>query len=169
MVDDAAGREFVERIERHRGILVKVASAYCRDAVQREDLIADIVAQLWSSRKRFDARVQFSTWMYRVALNVAISAFRRQSRQPALLELDAAFAEPAASVAEHDAERELLHEHIERLDPFNRAVVLLYLDERSHAEIGEILGISESNAGTKIARIKRRLRSDIFAAQAISS
>lgn len=157
MDGNAAEREFVEQLERHRGLLVKVAAAYCRDAAEREDLVQDIVVQLWSSRKRFDGRVKFSTWMYRVALNVAISVYRRSARRP----------EPSAvyTVAESDADREVLHEHIERLDPLNRALLVLYLDDRPYSEIAEILGISESNVGTKIARVKQRLRREITAAE----
>lgn len=162
MDGNAAEREFVEQLERHRGLLAKVASAYCPDTALREDLVQDIVVQLWSSRKRFDGRVKFSTWMYRVALNVAITAYRRASRQPALLELDDRFADALpVPDTESDAERALLREHIERLDPLNRALLVLYLDDRPYSEIAEILGISESNVGTKIARVKQRLRREI--------
>jgi RNA polymerase sigma factor (sigma-70 family) len=165
MDGDTAEREFVERLERHRGLLVKVAGAYCREDEQREDLVQDIVVQLWSSRKRFDGRVTFSTWMYRVALNVAISAYRRKANQAAALDLDFSVVESlAAPVAAPDPEREVLFDRIDRLDPLHRALLLLYLEERSYAEIGEILGISESNVGTKIARIKHRLRHEIAAA-----
>src|SRR5580658_1169800 len=72
---------FVDRLDRHRGVLVKVAGAYCRDAAGREDLIAEIVAQLWRAYGRFDERAAFSTWMYRIAVNVAISFHRSEMRK----------------------------------------------------------------------------------------
>lgn len=166
MVGNGDEHEFVGRIETHRGLLAKVAAAYCRDAAQREDLIQDMVLQLWSSRTRFDDRLKFSTWMYRVALNVAISAYRRQMRRPETIALSESFAESLPSLpGEDDALPEVLREHVERLDEFNRALVVLYLDDRPYSEIAEILGISESNVGTKIARIKERLRREIARAE----
>ena len=72
---------FVDRLNRHRGILIKVAGAYCRDLAAREDLIAEIVAQLWRAYGRFDERAAFSTWMYRIAVNVAISIRRAEIRR----------------------------------------------------------------------------------------
>jgi RNA polymerase sigma factor (sigma-70 family) len=159
---------FVDLIDRHRGILFKVASAYCRTPEDREDLVQETVAQLWRSYPRFDARVAFSTWMYRIAVNVAISFYRNETRKrraiaPAaesVLELV-----PASQPAEIDDRLDLVYELIEQLGPLDRALMLLYLDDYSYAEIAAILGISESNAGTKIARIKQRLKRNAAAAK----
>jgi RNA polymerase sigma-70 factor (ECF subfamily) len=157
---------FVDRLNRHRGILIKVAGAYCRDPAGREDLIAEIVAQLWRAYGRFDERAAFSTWMYRIAVNVAISLRRTEMRKarnvepagPAILEML-----PSTPEAQGDAALALVREFIEELDELNRALMLLYLDDNSYAEIADILGISETNVATKIGRIKQRLKRDIAA------
>lgn len=157
---------FVDRLNRHRGILITVAGAYCRDIAGREDLIAEIVAQLWRAYSRFDERAAFSTWMYRIAVNVAISFRRTEMRktrnvepaEPAILEML-----PSPPEAQSDAGLALVCEFIEELDGLNRALMLLYLDDRSYAEIAAILGISQTNVATKIGRIKQRLKRDIAA------
>ncbi|MGA2761261.1 MAG: RNA polymerase sigma factor [Candidatus Cybelea sp.] len=166
MRTDDAQAAFVDRLDRHRGILVKVAGAYCRDAAGREDLIAEVVAQLWRAYGRFDERAAFSTWMYRIAVNVAISFERTEVRkarnvepaEPAILEML-----PAPADAQSDDAIALVRELIERLDELNRALMLLYLDDYSYAEIAAMLGISETNVATKIGRIKQRLKRDIRA------
>lgn len=151
---------FLERIDRHRGILFKVANAYCRSHEDREDLVQETIAQLWRSYSRFDERVAFSTWMYRVAMNVAISFYRREQSKRRILEAPAVVLErmPAPEEPENDYRIDLIGELIEALGPLDRALMVLYLDDYPHAEIAEILGISQSNVGTKIGRIKERLK-----------
>ncbi len=155
---------FVALLDEHKRILYKVAGGYCRNAADREDLVQEMVVQLWRSFDRYDEHFRFSTWMYRVALNVAISFHRSASRQPrelvpageALLEI----ADPAAFEAGADDDLKQLHAMLQRLDELDRALILLYLDGHRHDTIAEVLGLSESNVGTKINRIKQRLRRD---------
>ncbi len=152
---------FVERLERHRAILFAVANAYCRRPADREELVAETVVQLWKSYGRFDERVRFTTWMYRIAVNVAVSFYRNESRRRrATVPAGDAFVEAIAAPpeAEEDERLEAVRALVERLDGLDRALMLLYLDDRPYAEIADILGISETNVGTKIARIKERLR-----------
>ncbi len=166
MRTDDAQAAFVDRLDRHRAILVKVAGAYCRDAAGREDLIAEIVAQLWRAYPRFDGRAAFSTWMYRIAVNVAISFHRAEVRQAGYVEpAEPAILETLASPADVHGDDAIaqVRQFIEELDALNRALMLLYLDDRSYAEISAILGISETNVATKIGRIKQRLKRDIAA------
>ena len=154
---------FLTLLEEHDKILYKVASSYCRDAEDRRDLIQEIVVQLWRSFGRFDGRYKFSTWMYRIAMNVAISFYRSHSRRKrdtvpvdeSLLEIVAADGE-----AETSDDVRLLHHFIGQLDELNRALMILYLDGNSYDTIAEILGISTTNVATKISRIKERLRRD---------
>ncbi|MFL6195181.1 MAG: RNA polymerase sigma factor [Thermoanaerobaculia bacterium] len=153
---------FLTLLEEHKKILYKVASSYCRNPADRPDLVQEITAQLWRSFDRYDERLRFSTWMYRIALNVAISFYRSEARrsrntvpaEESILEL-AAGGEP-----EPDENLRLLQGFIEQLDELDRALILLYLDGNRHDAIAEILGISETNVGTKISRIKARLRRD---------
>jgi RNA polymerase sigma factor (sigma-70 family) len=142
-------------IEEHKKILYKVSNSYCRNRDDREDLAQEITVQLWRSFSSFDERRRFSTWMYRVALNVAISFCRRESTRARYLLSDS---EPLLEVASEPAPADdvvALNQYIEGLDPLNKALVLLYLDGNSYREIAEVLGITETNVATKINRLKQ--------------
>jgi RNA polymerase sigma factor (sigma-70 family) len=151
---------FVDRIERHRGILFRVANAYCHGTADREDLIQETIVQLWRSYGRFDDRTSFSTWMYRIAVNVAISFYRSERRKRGMVSTEHAALEelPTSADPQPDERLTFLRELVERLDPLNRALMLLYLDDYPHVEIAAILGITPSNVATKIGRIKERLK-----------
>lgn len=114
--------------------------------------------QLWRSFPKYDTTRTFSTWMYRIALNVAISFVRTNSlRERHTVALDATHDVEDSSAASADDERtELLYAFIDRLDALNRALLLLYLDDYSYRDIGGILGITETNVATKISRLKQR-------------
>jgi RNA polymerase sigma factor (sigma-70 family) len=152
----------------HRGIVLKVASVYARGAEERLDLAQEIGAQLWRSFAGYDERrAKFSTWLYRIALNVAISHLRRESGRDGRFEpLDEAHLETVAGepATEPDERLAALYAFIGELDALNRALILLYLEDRSYAEIADVLGISATNVATKINRIKTRLRSRMAAA-----
>jgi RNA polymerase sigma-70 factor (ECF subfamily) len=161
-MDPNAREEFGSLLERHRGIVLKVARTYCAHPDDRADLIQDIAAQLWRAWPAFDASRSFSTWMYRIALNVAISFVRSAShrqRHAAHLSDEDEFAD-ATDDPDTALRLRTLQQVIARLEPLDRALVLLYLDERSHREIGDILGLSEGNVATKLSRIKQRIRTD---------
>lgn len=165
MKADGLQADFLELLDRHLGIPIKVAGAYCRDRANREDLVQEIVAQLWRSFARYDGRVAFSTWMYRVALNVAISFYRQETRRTKNVELrDPAVLEGLERTHEPGRNEALdtVLEHVNQLDELDRAVMILYLDDEPYAEIASILGISETNVATKISRIKERLRRKLW-------
>ncbi len=168
--DDTARQEqFLALLEAHRGILHKVARAYCANPADREDLVQETVVQLWRSFEGYDPGARFSTWMYRVALNVAISFVRREdSRARRAPRGDAALLEelPAREPEPRGAELERLERAIERLEDFDKALVLLYLDGHEHATIAELLGISVSNVGTRLSRLRARLAENLRAARA---
>lgn len=158
-----AQRQFSELLEQHRRILFKVADTYCWHADDRADLIQEMVAQLWRAFGKYDPQRSFTTWMYRVALNVAISFVRSNAkRQRHFVAMD----ENVRELAEHrgDLRRndriDFLCRFVERLDALNRALLLLYLEEHSYREIAAILGISETNVASKINRLKKRVRRD---------
>ncbi|CAN5517498.1 sigma-70 family RNA polymerase sigma factor [soil metagenome] len=153
--------DFEALVQEHRGILYKVCRAYAHTADDREDLAQEITVQLWRAFKGFDARYRFSTWMYRIALNVAISFSRRETtRKRHTLSSD----ERLLTVADESApsaDVALLNRFIEGLEPLNRALILLYLDGYDHAEIAETLGITATNVATKISRLKAAARNDM--------
>lgn len=161
----ATSDKFLGLLEENRKIVYKVAATYTRNPADREDLAQEIAVQLWRSFDRFDEGYRFSTWMYRVALNVAISFYRRETRrsrsevsaETAVLEVASLASEPK----EMDDEIQLLRQLIEQLDELDRAVMILYLDGHPYLTISDVLGISETNVGTKISRIKQKLRRDM--------
>jgi RNA polymerase sigma-70 factor (ECF subfamily) len=157
--DAESEADFVARIGRHAGIVRKVALTYSRTPADRRDLEQEIVAQLWKAWPGYDGRRPFATWMYRVALNVAISIARSQRWQapdPAPLE-DAEIGALEDTAEREHGVRELMT-FIGGLDELNRALILLYLEGQSYAEIADVLGISETNVATKINRAKETLR-----------
>ena len=165
MTTESLRTQFQTLLERHRGIVLKVANTYCRHAEDRRDLAQEISAQAWKAFPSWDETRAFATWLYRIALNVAIS-FSRSRRVP---DRHAASFDEAIDEADPggDASREAddgaraLYRCIAQLDALNRALLVLYLDERSQREIAEILGLSETNVATKIGRLKQRIRDEL--------
>lgn len=158
----ARKEEFEALLEEHRGIVFKLAYAYSRDAGEREDLVQEICLQLWRAFPRYDPRRRFSTWMYRVALNTVISSARarrlREERSATLTEsLTADVPHPSHPV---DGRFDLWRA-VHRLGELDRALLVLYLDDRSHREIADVLGLSETNVGTKLNRLKLKMRRDL--------
>ncbi|MGH8077300.1 MAG: RNA polymerase sigma factor [Lysobacter sp.] len=157
--------EFRELLERHRKIVFKVVNTYSRQADDRADLAQEIAVQLWRAFPGYDAQRTFSTWMYRIALNVAISHVRSEAhRQRHAMPRDDELHDIADDNGpDHEADERVraLHLFIAQLEPLNRALLLLYLEDHSTREIADILGISETNVSTKISRLKQRIRSDI--------
>ena len=150
-------------LEQHRKIVFKVANSYARLADDRADLAQEIRAQLWRAFPGYDESRSFPTWMYRIALNVAISHLRdaeRRDRHSLPLDESAHEAALVGGIDEPDERVRALEEFMARLDPLNRALLLLVLETRSYREIAEILGLSETNVATRISRLKQRIRND---------
>lgn len=147
-------------LEEHQNLIYKVVHSYCPDRQEQEDLIQEIMLQLIKGYERFDHRVKVTTWMYRVAFNVAISHYRKlQQRRKHLVAMPEKPVQIAAESSLPSDERvQQLHTFISELEPLNRALMIMYLDGNSHAEIAQALGISVSNVGTKIGRIKKILK-----------
>ena len=160
---DATG--FAELLQRHRGIVLRIAGTYARGAADREDLAQEIAVQLWRAWPRYDPRRNFTTWMYRVALNVGISHLRGDGRRREhLVPLDDGLhdaPDPGAADPERDQQLSMLHGFIATLEPLNRALLLLYLEERSTRDIADVLGLSETNVTTRISRLRQRIRDHV--------
>ena len=162
-------QRFAALLHEHRGIVFKVAGLYSRSVADRDDLMQEISTQAWRSFARFDpARAKFSTWMYRIALNVAISQLRRARGAERFEPLEMQHLETVGggeAIAEPDERLVALYAFIGQLDPLNRALILLYLEDRSYAEIADILGLTETNVASKLSRIKQKLREQMVTAQ----
>ena len=166
MTDTDHREAFSALLQRHSGIVWKVTNTYASGVEDRADLAQEIATQLWRAWPRYDASRSFTTWMYRVALNVAISHVRSQSlrRRHDAVPLDENLHDMAdAGAVDHEREQHvrLLQAFIARQAPLDRALLLLYLDDRPQRDIAEILGISESNVSTKIGRLKQRIRDEL--------
>lgn len=147
---------FLEVLETHKGILYKIANAYCAEDNDRQDLLQEITIQLWKSFNQYNDAYKYSTWIYRIALNTAISFYRKHKKRkdihtaiPEILHL------PDANIhTEKEQQLNLLQECIAELKELDKAIMILYLEEKSHKEIAVITGISETNVATKIGRLK---------------
>lgn len=163
-------KRFESLLHEHRRIVFKVAGLYSRRAADREDLVQEISVQLWRSFGGYDeTRAKFSTWLYRIALNVAISHARRERRSDSdrFEPLEMHHLETVGGgegITEPDERLTALYAFIGQLDPLNRALILLYLEDRNYSEMAEILGISETNVATKISRVKQKLRGQVAGA-----
>jgi len=160
-MEDQRQQQFEALLREHQGIVFKVANTYCWHSDDRADLAQDIVTQLWRAWPRYDPSRTFSTWMYRVALNVAISHVRKAARDREIaLPLDENLHDAPAALDVH-ALHNRLQGFIERQPPLDRALLLLYLEDRSQREIAEILGITQTNVSTKINRLKQKIRAEL--------
>lgn len=145
----------LELINANLGIAHKVCNSWFRDPSDREDAMQEMMYQLWRSYDRFDGRSKFSTWMYSVCLNTALTYVRKnKKRNERLSEEHDVIDEEAA-----DEEKiEALRNQIETLSPINKAIMLLYLEEMSYDEIAEITGLTRSNVSVRLVRIKKELK-----------
>lgn len=152
--------EFVDLISQHQGIIHKVCSMYCKQEDVKADLFQEIVLQLWRAFDSYQGKAKITTWMYRVALNTAISGFRKQKRKPEHFtisdrEMEIPQIESKVDLTE---ETKLLYQAIGQLSEVEKGIIMLYLEEHSYDEIAEIIGITRTHVGVKINRIKTKLR-----------
>lgn len=152
---------FLSVIEDHKGIIYKVGHSYCHDKETRKDLVQEIILQLWKSFDRYNNKYKYSTWVYRIALNTAISFYRNSKKRD--LEKVAYMETNRGSIYETEQideglDIQLLHLFIKELREIDRALILLYLEGFSQKEISEIIGVTATNVSTKINRIKKILK-----------
>jgi RNA polymerase sigma-70 factor (ECF subfamily) len=152
---------FLAVIDENKNLIYKIVNAYCKNRDLHEDLTQEIISQLWLSFDKYDSNFKMSTWMYRIALNTAISYYRKGiNNQKYTLSISSPHEETLISEApfEEDPNLKLLNQFIQELKEIDKALILLHLDELSHKEIANILGISPTNVGTKLSRVKKILR-----------
>jgi RNA polymerase sigma-70 factor (ECF subfamily) len=151
-------KEFIELINKHQGILQKICNIYFYRNPYKEDYYQEMLIRLWKSFPGFKNQSTFSTWLYRVALNTAIDILRKQYLRPIHIELSTTeFNAPDNENSTDSDKKDKLYWAINHLSDIEKAIIILYLEEYNYKEIAEIVGISESNAGVKINRIKSQL------------
>ena len=152
-------QEFLSRIENHKGILYKVSKMYMDNPDDQQDLFQEIICQLWKSYDSFRNESQFSTWMYRVAVNTAIVFLRKEKRKVDKYEIASENIKDDEGDS-HIKESQLDHFYkaVQKLEKIDKAIIFYQLEGFSHKEIGENLGISEGNARVKLNRAKEKLK-----------
>jgi len=153
-------QKFVQELEANQNIVHKICRAYTNNADDHKDLFQEISIQLWKAYGKFRGDSKFSTWMYRVALNTAISLYRKSKRKIQTGQLYDNLKELAEHEYDDTTERQLasLYEAIYKLNDIEKALALLYLEDKSYKEISGCLGISEVNARVKMNRTKTKLK-----------
>lgn len=150
--------EFIELVNQHKGILHKICNIYFNFDPDKEDYYQEMLIRLWKSFPGFKNQSEFSTWLYRVALNTAIDIIRKKNIRPKHTELSKEeYNIPENEYNAGSDKKEVLYQAINHLSDVEKAIILLYLEDYSYKEIAEIIGISESNTGVKINRIKNQL------------
>jgi len=153
---------FVNTIKSNEGLIYKVTSLYTDTTEDQKDLYQEIVFQLWKSFDTFKGKSKFSTWMYRIALNTAIAFLNKGNKSVPQEVLDFNLLQIAVESNDIIGERiATLYAHIKRLNATEKAIVLLYLEGKQYVEIAEITGFTKTNIGTRLNRIKDKLRSQI--------
>jgi RNA polymerase sigma-70 factor (ECF subfamily) len=152
--------EFTERINECKGIIYKICNLYASAPVDQEDLFQEIVMQLWKGWPRFRGDSKFSTWLYRVALNTAISDVQKQKRAVELSFPEFIPSEQLDPGTDYEKEEKMerMYKAIAQLNEIDRAVVMLYLEDNSYEEMEEILGINQLSLRVKMNRAKEKLR-----------
>lgn len=152
---------FEEILNKHKGIIFRIVNCYCKGADDKKDLEQEILIQIWLSYKKYNQEFAWSTFIYRIALNVSIGFYKKKKRQKDTFSRVSLFIE--TNVQDDipltvDEDLQMLNEFIYQLNDLNKALLILYLQEKSYSEIALILGISITNISTKINRLKNQLK-----------
>ena len=160
MTDNRQKDQFLDILEKNIGIIIKIARAYSKTLHDKEDLINDITLELWKSFGRFKGDSKISTWIYRIALNTSMNYKRKREKDRLFFLDDLKQIENLSWLIEQpdSSHSEILYQCIDELNQLNKAIILLYLDGNSHDEISDITGISKTNVGTRISRIKEQIK-----------
>lgn len=151
-------KDFVNSfVEQNMGLIMHLCRAYSRDEESLKDLVQEVTLQLWRSHKSFKGNSQLSTWVYRVTLNVCLSHSKRMKRIPETVPLEWKHHTSEAEDPEKE-QIEKLYAGIKQLKESDRAIILLYLEDKSYKEMSDILGITVTNVGVKVNRLKDKLK-----------
>lgn len=153
-------QEFIHKIEKHKGIIFKISKMYMSEKDDRDDLFQEITFQLWKAYPNFRGESEFSTWLYRIALNTAIIFLRNQKRRSFIGNED--FSSHAVAQEDYDDDKEErmaeMYKAIHLLNPIDKAFIFYYLEDFSGKQIAEQMGISEGNVRVKMNRAKNKLK-----------
>ena len=151
---------FLVLLDQHQNIVHKICRMYTKGTAEYDDLFQEITIQLWKSYKRFEGKSKFSTWMYRVGLNTAITLYRKSKKSLETQPLNEEHTQHQGEIYDHTVDEQLkwLYQKIDAFSEIDRALILLYLEDKPYTDIAETLGVSSVNARVKMNRIKNRLK-----------
>lgn len=148
-------KELLQLIDQHQAVIHKICRLYRNSKEDREDLFQEVVFQLWKSAPKFEGRAKFSSWMYKIAFSTAVATFRKKKPEITYTEILPEQTNPEHQTLErHDQ----LFEALKKLNDADKAIITLYLEGIAYQEIAQITGITESNVGVKLNRIKTRIQ-----------
>ncbi|MES2448179.1 MAG: RNA polymerase sigma factor [Bacteroidota bacterium] len=150
-------KAYLQKIEEHKGIILKVVNLYADDLEDRKDLYQEIVFQSWSAYERFEGNAKFSTWLYRISLNVALTYLNKRKKASSIKENT--FPEISSEPKELSERADFLYRATKQLAEIDRSIIMLHLDGFDNTEISEMMGLSRTNTNVKLHRIKQQLTS----------
>ena len=156
----ASEKEFISLLKEHQKIVYKVCNLYMDRHSDREDLFQEITLQAWKAYGNFRGDAKFSTWLYRVALNTAITFFRKGKKKPEIFSADILPDQPDEPDSVIEEQVKAMYAAIGDLSKIDKAIIMLYLEDYSYAEIGEMMGITANNVAVKMSRIKIKLKEE---------
>ncbi|MFC4164128.1 RNA polymerase sigma factor [Epilithonimonas zeae] len=153
-------KEFLEKVDKHKGIIFKISKMYMDNRDDQNDLFQEIVYQVWKSFSSFEGKAEFSTWLYRIALNTAIIFLKSKKRRTFIQNDDVSLYKIKEEEYNFEDEQnlKLMYESIQQLNPIDKALIFYYLEDFSGKEMAEQMGISEGNARVKLNRAKEKLK-----------
>ena len=160
MIDEKLTNEFLNVVEDNKKLIYKVSHMYCDSGIDKKDLFQEIIANLWKAYPDFKGNSKISSWIYKIALNTAVSWFRDYVKQKGHIEYTD-FIPNISTDSELEETYEQLYSAIQHLGKIDRAIILLQLDGYSYDDISEIIGLTKTNVATKINRIKLKLKNHL--------
>jgi RNA polymerase sigma factor (sigma-70 family) len=159
-VSTTAAQSFLDKIQPHKGIIYKIARMYADTPEDREDLVQEIMLRLWASYPGFEGRSAFSTWMYRVAVNTAITFLRKDKKKPPMVSDENGILDREADETDTGSEYRmtLFYKAIKELNQIEKALIFYFMEGLSHREISGHLGLSETNTRVKLSRTKEKIQ-----------
>ncbi len=151
--------DFIKIISENEKIILKITSFYTDNKQDAEDLYQETVLNLWKAFKNFKNQSKISTWIYRIALNTAVTQIRKNKKQPQKTTINEQIQE--INIEKHNDLLDILYKQIRKLNELEKALILLYLEHKNYETISEITGLSETNVATRISRIKQKLKTDL--------
>ena len=152
--------EFLEEVNKCQGMIHHVCNIYTDEKEQRKDLYQEILYQLWKSFPNFQRQSKFSTWLYRVALNTAITFYGKRTRREQMEQAGKEFPEKGEELDDfRDGQMKALYQSVSQLGKIDKALILLYLEDKKYEEMAEIMGMTVSNVGVRLNRAKKKLES----------